>query len=306
MATKSISNPTQLVQSGVQKIQSQLIPVSPGFIGNVACLTINGRALHATLGVRRDFSTWMKGRISKYGFQENQDFEVFTNSGENSEGGRPSQEYTLALDMGKELCMVENNEAGKVARRYFIECERKAIQAAATPPTPRTLPAFATHEERTALDKLVKVWASLVGGDSGVYARLNTQVNSHVGIAQRDSLTSHHARQAISFVQERIDELQAKVQAIDHTHVTALPAPSATEIDTFLAQCRGVRSTFDDLRVNLDNALRPHMKGQGIQGKMFLGNMRSILSKYATGICADMMLFEEMVEAAKSGVEPLQ
>ena len=140
----------------------------------------------------------------------------------------------------------------------------------------------------------------------GGYARLNTQVNSHVGIAQRDSLTSHHARQAITFVQERIDELQAKAPDVDHAPIAALPAPPATEIDTFLAKCRTVRSTFDDLRVNLDNALRPHMKGQGIQGKMFLGNMRSILSKYATGICADMMLFEEMVEAAKSGVEPLQ
>ena len=108
---------------------SQLVPVVPGTIGNVQCLTVDGRTLHSVLGVRRVFAAWIQGRIEKYGFVQGQDFEVFSNSGKNSEGGRPSQEYTCTLDMGKELCMVENNEKGRIARRYFIECERRLLSA---------------------------------------------------------------------------------------------------------------------------------------------------------------------------------
>ncbi|EOH1018797.1 antA/AntB antirepressor family protein, partial [Campylobacter coli] len=54
-------------------------------------------------------------------FIENQDYIieiVYTK-------GRPRKEYYVTLDMAKELCMVENNEKGRQARRYFIECEKR-------------------------------------------------------------------------------------------------------------------------------------------------------------------------------------
>lgn len=89
---------------------------------------VNARELHAFLGVGRDFSNWMKDRIDKFGFAENQDYEVFANFGDNPQGGRPQKEYALSIDMAKELSMVENNERGRQARRYFIECEKQAKQ----------------------------------------------------------------------------------------------------------------------------------------------------------------------------------
>ncbi len=88
---------------------------------------VNARELHAFLGVGKDFSSWIKERISKYEFVENQDFEVFTEIGENPNGGRPTIEYALSIDMAKELSMVENNERGRQARKYFIECEKVAM-----------------------------------------------------------------------------------------------------------------------------------------------------------------------------------
>lgn len=91
---------------------------------------VNARELHAFLGSKQDFSNWIKNRINKYGFVENQDFEVFNNFIENSNGGRPSIEYALTMDMAKELSMVENNEKGKTARRYFIECEKQFFSSA--------------------------------------------------------------------------------------------------------------------------------------------------------------------------------
>ncbi len=87
---------------------------------------VNARELHQFLENKRQFADWIKQRIDQYGFVENQDFEVIHNFVKNPEGGRPTTEYALSINMAKELSMVENNEKGRMARKYFIECEKKA------------------------------------------------------------------------------------------------------------------------------------------------------------------------------------
>jgi anti-repressor protein len=87
---------------------------------------VSARELHHFLGSKKDFSDWIKHRIAKYGFIENQDFEVFPFLGENPLGGRPLTEYALTIDMAKEISMVEGNDKGKQARQYFIAMEKKA------------------------------------------------------------------------------------------------------------------------------------------------------------------------------------
>lgn len=86
---------------------------------------VSARDLHSFLESKRDFSNWIKDRIDKYDLVENVDYVVFNKFGENPNGGRPQIEYALTVDAAKELSMVEGNEKGKQARRYFIECERK-------------------------------------------------------------------------------------------------------------------------------------------------------------------------------------
>lgn len=109
----------------------QPIPVSTSSINDQPTLTCDGRALHEFLEVGRDFSNWIKSRIEKYGFTEGIDFVRFANSGESAPGGdNRTIDYTLTLDMAKQLAMVENNEKGVQVRRYFIECERVAKEAA--------------------------------------------------------------------------------------------------------------------------------------------------------------------------------
>lgn len=98
---------------------NSLLPISE----NNGKKAVNARALHAFLGSKRDFSTWIKDRIKSYDFVENQDYVVFPNFGENPKGGRPQIEYALSIGMAKELSMVEGNEKGKQARKYFIACE---------------------------------------------------------------------------------------------------------------------------------------------------------------------------------------
>lgn len=85
---------------------------------------VSARELHSFLESKRDFSNWIKDRIQKYDFIENQDYTRFNKIVETT-GGR-SIEYALTIDTAKELSMVEGNEKGKQARRYFIDQERIA------------------------------------------------------------------------------------------------------------------------------------------------------------------------------------
>lgn len=87
--------------------------------------------MHEFLGVKRDFSTWIKDRIEEYGFIEGQDY-IFDESrfspnlgktSKCSKGGRPTIEYLLTIDMAKELGMVEKTEKGREIRKYFVRCE---------------------------------------------------------------------------------------------------------------------------------------------------------------------------------------
>lgn len=113
---------------------SALIPVFTGTLCDSTVLLCDARTLHAFMQVKRDFSNWIKGRIRKFGFEAGTDFlEVFAKSGENL-GGRPSIDYHLTLDMAKELAMVENNDMGRQARRYFIACEAAATHPARISP----------------------------------------------------------------------------------------------------------------------------------------------------------------------------
>lgn len=85
---------------------------------------VDARQLHEQLKVGRDYSTWIKQRIKKYEFIENEDFEVFTKTGENVLGGRPTIEYYITIEVAKQLAMLENNEQGKITRKYFIKIEK--------------------------------------------------------------------------------------------------------------------------------------------------------------------------------------
>lgn len=105
-----------------------LIPINE----NNGKRAVSARDLHKFLESKRDFSNWIKDRIEKYELIENQDYEVFNNFGENPNGGRPLIEYALTIDAAKELSMVEGNEKGKMARKYFIACEKK-LQELSTP-----------------------------------------------------------------------------------------------------------------------------------------------------------------------------
>lgn len=106
----------------------QLIKVS---INEQGSRVVSARELYEFLEVKSKFIDWIKNRIKKYGFVENQDFVTLS---KNLENGGKEIDYALTIDMAKELAMVQGNNKGKRARQYFIECERKLRQIAQTSP----------------------------------------------------------------------------------------------------------------------------------------------------------------------------
>jgi len=103
----------------LQVIANELLPVYETDRGE---RIVDGRELHEFLKVSSKFADWIKNRISKYGFIEDDDYATVS---KNLESGGKQIEYILKLDTAKELCMVENNEQGKKARRYFIDIEKR-------------------------------------------------------------------------------------------------------------------------------------------------------------------------------------
>ncbi|WP_304508959.1 phage antirepressor KilAC domain-containing protein [Anaerotignum sp.] len=85
--------------------------------------TVLGRDLHEFLGVKERYNDWFP-RMVEYGFAENVDFTSFTQISVKPQGGRPSQDHQLTIEMAKEISMLQRNEKGKQARQYFIQLEK--------------------------------------------------------------------------------------------------------------------------------------------------------------------------------------
>jgi len=115
----------------VKVIVNELIPVYKTDTGEHV---VDARELHEFLEVGRDFTNWIKERIGKYGFVENEDYSVtLAKIGERQNVTR--HDYTLKLDMAKEVAMVESNEKGSQARKYFIAVEKQFKQQSLPSPS---------------------------------------------------------------------------------------------------------------------------------------------------------------------------
>ena len=118
---------------------------------------VSARDLHEYLGVNRDFSTWIKDRISKYRFEENIDFSTFTKFGEREGTNLKSRsiEYVISLNMAKEISMIENTEKGRQIRKYFIKCEENLIEAVKQNMVPKQFYLEAVHELEEQNEQLI-------------------------------------------------------------------------------------------------------------------------------------------------------
>lgn len=123
LPTNTIKNTKAMNKEIEILVEDQLIPIK----NNDGRTVVNARDLHEFLESRKDFSSWIKDRIERYDLVENEDYVILLpQKGEQTgRGGHNKIDYVLTLDAAKELSMVEGNEKGKQARKYFIACEKK-------------------------------------------------------------------------------------------------------------------------------------------------------------------------------------
>lgn len=90
-------------------------------------IAVSGRELHEFLEIGTQYKDWFP-RMIEYGFIEKEDFNPLKIERVQLEGNRQVTrvvtDHVLTIDMAKEISMIQRNEKGKQARRYFIEIEK--------------------------------------------------------------------------------------------------------------------------------------------------------------------------------------
>lgn len=86
--------------------------------------TVSGRELHQALEVATPYPVWFP-RMREYGFTEGESYLTVLLNRSDGLSGKPLSDHQLAIDMAKEIAMLQRNEKGKRVRQYFIEVEKK-------------------------------------------------------------------------------------------------------------------------------------------------------------------------------------
>lgn len=110
---------------------------------------VSGRELYEKLKVKQDFTDWMKKQLDFVDAVESQDYQItwyknddplkevveFNGSSKSMSRRGFMQEYTLTLNIAKEICMIvgaasrtneETRRLSKQVRKYFLKCEEIA------------------------------------------------------------------------------------------------------------------------------------------------------------------------------------
>ena len=180
--------------------ETQLVRVFASQIGGIPANVCDGRELHTYLQNGKQFADWIKQRISQYGFEESRDFAIASLKSEAKKGGQNRKDYHLSLDMAKELSMVENNDKGRAARRYFIDMERKALEAAGQPTIASHLETLLASEQQT-LSEIAHKKAEPYGEFAGkALAEIWSRLHHKFRIAKYSQLPRTQLADAIVYI----------------------------------------------------------------------------------------------------------
>ncbi len=127
---------------------TEIVKILPQKIGEESSQTISARDLYKFLGVKKDFSDWIKVQINRKSFKEDRDFIVvwhdplkgvvnilteiellqqFNNLQQAIRHGYKS-EYFLTLETAKHIAVISNTDKGEEVREYFLKVEKEYIE----------------------------------------------------------------------------------------------------------------------------------------------------------------------------------
>ena len=93
---------------------------------NAERITVSARDLYEFLEATERFNSWFE-RMTQYGLTEGEDFNPLKSLRVQTEGNREVQrevdDYQLTIDTAKQIAMLQRNEKGTQARKYFIQVE---------------------------------------------------------------------------------------------------------------------------------------------------------------------------------------
>lgn len=99
--------------------------VIPVYTTDTGEKVIIGRELHEKLGIKANYREWFP-RMSEYGFEENVDYSSYVEkSTKPQNGGRPSKNHILSLDMAKHIAMIQRSKIGMKIRQKLIDLYSK-------------------------------------------------------------------------------------------------------------------------------------------------------------------------------------
>ena len=93
---------------------------------NAERITVSARDLYEFLEATERFNSWFE-RVTQYGLVENTDYTTVKKLTEVPNNGgiqiRELDDYQLTIDTAKQIAMLQRNEKGTQARKYFIQVE---------------------------------------------------------------------------------------------------------------------------------------------------------------------------------------
>lgn len=204
--------------------ENNLIPVEVNKQGEQ---TVDARSLWEFLQIETRFNDWFP-RMLAYGFEENVDYwrtDTVTQKRVKAQPcgltgypiKKPQIDYTLTLDMAKELCMIQRNEIGRQARRYFIAIEKAyksyAVARALSKEARRTL----TDEIRDCIpDSPHKKFAYKNFTDlvyKSIYGKNCKQLKEAMGLSKSDNLRDFLSDDELKAIKDREELVRTLVKS---------------------------------------------------------------------------------------------
>jgi phage antirepressor YoqD-like protein len=102
-------------------VNTDLIRIEPVTMDGKDVFCIDARDVHARLGVGRDFTSWLKGRIKKYGLRDGTDYRALPKLGSATAGHRGDIVYMLTAATAGILAAVEGSPAAAGFRKDLMD-----------------------------------------------------------------------------------------------------------------------------------------------------------------------------------------
>ncbi len=103
----------------------EIVKIVPQKIGEENSQAVSARDLYKFLGVKRQFSDWIKDQINRGLFEENIDFITSSQKSEVGPVVKEVKEYYLTIETAKYIALMSRTEKGKEVKRYFLKIEKE-------------------------------------------------------------------------------------------------------------------------------------------------------------------------------------